>query len=185
MRKFVYSLIAALLITGFSLPLASSAHEPEPLSPTGENQSAENKEHEVEHLHIEIEKVFEKNSEILIPPVVLRMGQPRDPNIYVLPTIQSEEGLVVSLETSDYVILEQVGNRGKDKESTLDPYRHAAIPIDSLNISTATPADEFIEGARFLGLGLAATAVGLSAVTGINTVRSRRRKLRYLNSSGQ
>lgn len=185
MRKFVYSLIAALVITGFSLPLASYAHEPEPLSETGENQSAENKDHEVEHLHMEIEKVFEKNSEILIPPVVLRMGQPRDPNIYVLPTIQSEEGLVASLETSDYVILEQVGNRGRDQESTLDPYRHTAIPIDSLNISTATPADEFIEGARFLGFLLAATAVGLSAVTGINTVRSRRRKLRYLNSSGQ
>ena len=185
MRKVLNTAAAAVLLLGLSTPMASFADDADDhidvqidILDTGEVP-------EVDRMHSEIERIHKEFSGILIPPVIMRMGQPRDPNIYVLPTIQSEDGLVKGLVNSDNAMLEQVGIIGGNSSSTLDPYGHAPIPVESLTLTTATPADEFFDGARFLGLGLAATALGLSAVTGINTVRSRRRKLRYLKASEQ
>jgi len=181
-RKVLNTAATAALLVVISVPMASFATETDDhidvqieLLDTGEAP-------EVDKVHSEIERIHKEFSGILIPPTVMRMGQPRDPNIYVLPTIQSEDGSVTGLVNSDNAKLEIVGG---NSSSTLDPYGHAAIPVESLTLTTATPADEFFDGARFLGLGLAATAVGLSAVTGINTVRSRRRKLRYLKAAEQ
>jgi hypothetical protein len=115
----------------------------------------------------------------------MRMGQPTDPNIYVLPTLPMGDASKTILEIKESTKLELGGLTGKDPESTLDPYRHAAIPIDSLNRSTATPTEEFIDGARVFGLALVMAALVLSTLTGVNTVRSRTRKLRYLKASGQ
>ena len=182
MRKGLNTAATAALLVCISLPMASFAEEGE--DPT-EISGSEQGHPDADQMHSEIERMHKEYSGILIPPVVMRMGQPRDPNIYVLPTIQSEEGSVTGLVNTDDAKLEKVGIMGGSSETTLDPYGHAAIPIDSLTITTATPTDEFIDGARIFGLGLAATAVGLSTITGINTVRSRRRKLRYLKAAGQ
>jgi hypothetical protein len=181
-RKVLNTAAFAALLVCISMPLASFAEESE--DPT-EISGSEQENSDVDQMHSEIERMHKEFSGVIIPPVVMRMGQPRDPNIYVLPTIQSEEGSVTGLVNTDDAKLEQVGILGGNSESTLDPYGHAAIPIDSLTITTATPADEFMDGARIFGLGLAATAVGLSTLTGINTVTSRRRKLRYLKAAGQ
>jgi hypothetical protein len=183
MRKVLITATSALLLAIISFPLASYAEELD-----GDNTVEVLEENQgdpiVDHKHYQIEERYDQHSWLLIPPTVMRMGQPTDPNIYVLPTIPMN-GSSAILEITEGTKLEQVGPIGEDPATTLDPYRHAAIPIDSLNRSTATPTEEFIDGARVFGLALVMAALVLSTLTGVNTVRSRRRKLRYLKASGQ
>jgi len=184
MRKVLITVASALLLASVSLPLASYAEELD-----GDNTVEVLEENQgdpiVDHKHYQIEERYDQHSWLLIPPTVMRMGQPIDPNIYVLPTLPTGANSVTILEISESTKLPQGGPVSEEPASTLNPYRHSAIPIESLNISTATPADEFVEGARVLGLALGLAALALSTVTGVNTVRSRRRKLRYLKASEQ
>ncbi len=184
MRKVLITAASALLLASVSLPLASYAEELD-----GDNTVEVLEENQgdpiVDHKHYQIEERYDQHSWLLIPPTVMRMGQPIDPNIYVLPTIPTGANSVTILEISESTKLPQGGPVSEEPASTLNPYLHSAIPIESLNISTATPADEFFEGARVLGLALGLAALALSTVTGVNTVRSRRRKLRYLKASEQ
>ena len=184
MRKVLITAASVLLLANFSIPLASNAEERDDdhmVEILEENQGNP----VVDHMHTEIEERYEEHSWLLIPPTVMRMGQPTDPNIYVLPTVPSGASSVTILEITESTKLEQGGNIGGDPATTLDPYSHAAIPIDSLNRSTVTPTEEFIEGARVFGIGLGLAALVLSTVTGVNTFSSRRRKLRNLKASGQ
>jgi hypothetical protein len=184
MRKVLITVASALLLASVSLPLASYAEELD-----GDNTVEVLEENQgdpiVDHKHYQIEERYDQHSWLLIPPTVMRMGQPIDPNIYVLPTLPTGADSVTILEISESTKLPQGGPVSEEPASTLNPYLHSAIPIESLNISTATPADEFVEGARVLGLALGLAALALSTVTGVNTVRSRRRKLRYLKASEQ
>ncbi len=184
MRKVLITAASALLLASVSLPLASYAEELD-----GDNTVEVLEENQgdpiVDHKHYQIEERYDQHSWLLIPPTVMRMGQPIDPNIYVLPTLPTGANSVTILEISESTKLPQGGPVSEEPASTLNPYLHSAIPIESLNISTATPADEFFEGARVLGLALGLAALALSTVTGVNTVRSRRRKLRYLKASEQ
>jgi hypothetical protein len=185
MRKVLITAATAALLAIISFPLVSSAEEPE-VDYTVEVLEEENQGNPViDHMHNELEQRYDHHSWLLIPPTVMRMGQPTDPNIYVLPTLPMGDASMTILEIKESTKLEPGGLIGKDPASTLDPYRHAAIPIDSLNRSTATPTEEFIDGARVFGLALVMAALVLSTLTGVNTVRSRRRKLRYLKASGQ
>lgn len=185
MRKVLITVATAALLAIISFPLASSAEEPE-ADYTVEVLEEENQGNPViDHMHTELEQRYDQHSWLLIPPTVMRMGQPTDPNIYVLPTLPTGANNVTILEISESTKLPQGGPVSEEPASTLNPYLHSAIPIESLNISTATPADEFFEGARVLGLALGLAALALSTVTGVNTVRSRRRKLRYLKASEQ
>jgi hypothetical protein len=184
MRKVLITAASALLLASVSIPLASYAEELD-----GDNTVEVLEENQgdpiVDHKHYQIEERYDQHSWLLIPPTVMRMGQPIDPNIYVLPTLPTGANSVTILEISESTKLPQGGPVSEEPASTLNPYLHSAIPIESLNISTATPADEFFEGARVLGLALGLAALALSTVTGVNTVRSRRRKLRYLKASEQ
>ena len=184
MRKVLITAASALLLASVSLPLASYAEELD-----GDNTVEVLEENQgdpiVDHKHFQIEERYDQHSWLLIPPTVMRMGQPMDPNIYVLPTLPTGANSVTILEISESTKLPQGGLVSEEPASTLNPYRHSAIPIESLNISKSTPADEFVEGARVLGLALGLAALALSTVTGVNTVRSRRRKLRYLKASEQ
>jgi hypothetical protein len=184
MRKVLITVASALLLASVSLPLASYAEELD-----GDNTVEVLEENQgdqiVDHKHYQIEERYDQHSWLLIPPTVMRMGQPIDPNIYVLPTLPTGANSVTILEISESTKLPQGGPVSEEPASTLNPYLHSAIPIESLNISTATPADEFVEVARVLGLALGLAALALSTVTGVNTVRSRRRKLRYLKASEQ
>jgi hypothetical protein len=184
MRKVLITATSALLLAGIGLPLVSYAEEVD-----GDNTVQILEENQgdpvVDYKHYEIEERYDQHSWLLIPPTVMRMGQPIDPNIYVLPTLPMGDASVTILEIAERTKLEQGGLIGEDPASTLDPYRHTPIPIDSLNRSTATPTEEFIEGARVFGVALGLAALVLSTVTGVNTFRSRRRKLRYLKASEQ
>lgn len=184
MRKVLITAASALLLASISSPLASFAGELED-DYTVEILEENEGNPVIDHMHTELEERYDQHSWLLIPPTVMRMGQPTDPNIYVLPTLPMGDASVTILEISESTKLEQGSLDGDDPASTLDPYRHAAIPIDSLNRSTATPTEEFIEGARVFGLALVMAALALSTITGVNTIRSRRRKLRYLKASGQ
>jgi hypothetical protein len=101
----------------------------------------------------------------------------------VLPTVPEEE--LSSSKTDSTIDFERIGLISNDQSTTLDPYKHAPIPIDSLKLTTATPTDEFMDGARIFGAGLALAALTLTGITGLNTIRSRRRKASYLSANQQ
>ncbi len=185
MRKVLNTVATALLLTGLSVPVASFGIESEPDPDIVDIYGFLNEEQEIENMHSEIEHGHEDHSGVLIPPVVIRMGQASDPNIFVLPTDPS--GQVYKWDKSPELdtALEKLGLVSQDQKSTLDPYRHAPIPIQSIDQSTRTPADEFMDGARIFGLGLGAAALVLLALTSVSTFRSRRRKKMYLSTSGQ
>ena len=185
MRKVLNTVATALLLTGLSVPVASFGIESEPDPDIVDIYGFLNEEQEIENMHSEIEHGHEDHSGVLIPPVVIRMGQASDPNIFVLPTDPS--GQVYKWDKSPELdtALEKLGLVSQDQKSTLDPYRHAPIPIQSIDQSTRTPADEFMDGARIFGLGLGAAALVLLALTSVSTFRSRRRKKMYLSASGQ
>jgi len=184
MRKVLNTLTALLLLSAFSLPVASHADE------QGEHESSESEvqrpEHdEVELRHSEIEETFEDYSGIFIPPVIIRLGQATDPNIYILPILPAEELNSAGAVDEPKLNLQQVGVVGEDQPTTIDPYKHAPMPVDSIVFTYKTPADEFMDGARVFGAGLVAAALFLLALTGLSTIKGRKRKSVQANSSGQ
>lgn len=185
MRKVLNIVTTALLLTGLSVPVASFATESEPDPTIVDIYGYLNEEQELENMHSEIEHGHEDHSGVLIPPVVIRMGQPSDPNIFVLPTDPSGQVHKWDMSPELDTALEKLGLVSQDQKSNLDPYRHAPIPIQSIEQTTKTPADEFMDGARFFGLGLGVAALVLLALTSVSTIRSRRRKKMYLSTSGQ
>ena len=183
MRKVVNTLIASVLLTLVALPMAAHADELEPNNGPVDVYGGRD-ENDIQDMHSEIEEIYENYSGVLIPPVVINVGQPTDPNIYVLPTLP-EESVVEPGATDSETSLERLGLVNGDQQKTLDPYRHSPIPIDSVKLTTATPTDEFMDGARVFGAGLALAALTLLGITSLNTVRSRRRKAQYLSASKQ
>lgn len=185
MRKVLNTVTTALLLTGLSVPVAVFANETEPDPTIVDIYDYLNEEQELLNLHSEIEHGNEDHSGVLIPPVVIRMGQPSDPNIFVLPTDPSGQAYKWDMSPELDTALEKLGLVSQDQKSNLDPYRHAPIPIQSIEQTTKTPADEFMDGARIFGLGLGLAALVLLALTSVSTIRSRRRKRMYLSTSGQ
>ena len=180
MRKVLNTAFAALLLTSIFIPSVSFADEPEPDTGSIDILETSQDDQHIDHLHSEIEQEFEDYSGVLIPPVVIRVGQPTDPDIYVLPTAPQEVIGDSSKKAPLQPALEQLGLISGDQKSTLDPYRHTSIPIDSLVLKTSTPTDEFMDGARIFGAVLALAAIGLFGATGVNTFRSRKRKSAHL-----
>jgi len=185
-RKVVNTLIASVLLTLVSLPMAAHATQVDPNIDIDQvDVYGGHDEKDIQDMHSEIEEIYENYSGVLIPPVVINVGQPTDPNIYVLPTLPEdgivEPGAKPNTETS----LERLGTVNGDEQKTLDAYRHSPIPIDSVKLTTATPTDEFMDGARVFGAGLALAALTLFGITSLNTVRSRKRKAQYLSASKQ
>ena len=182
MRKVLNTLTALLLLSALSVPVASYADEPE----TTENEGTQGEHHdEIEFRHSEIEETFEDFSGIFIPPVIIRLGQATDPNIYILPILPVEELNQAGLTNEPKLNLQQIGIVGEDQPTTIDPYKHAPLPVDSIVLTTKTPTDEFMDGARVFGAGLIAAALFLLTFTGLSTFRSRKRKSVQANSSGQ
>lgn len=184
MRKVLNTLTALLLLSALSVPVASYADEQDEQE-NSESQNPKEDHDEVELRHNEIEETFEDYSGILIPPVIIRLGQATDPNIYILPILPADKLGSNSSVNEPKLNLQQIGVLGQDKRTNIDPYKHAPLPVDRILLTTKTPADEFMDGARIFGAGLIAAALFLLTLTGLSTFRSRKRKSVQANSSGQ
>jgi hypothetical protein len=182
LRKVLNTLTALLLLSALSSPVASYADEPD----TTETEGYESEHHdELELRHSQIEETFEDYSGVFIPPVIIHLGHVADPNIYILPILPADELIQAGLPDEPKLNLQPIGVVGEDQPTTIDPYKHAPLPLDSIVLTSKTPADEFMDGARVFGAGLIAAALFLLAVTGLSTIRSRKRKSIQANSSGQ
>ena len=216
MRKALNTLLAAILLTVLSAPIAGFAdsREHESHSPgvkfrdsdKAKKDSDQDKEDsetdvksdleddaevdylfeeeadEVEHRHNQIKEIYENKSGIIIPPVVIKIREKTNPDIYILPVLPPK-GVFQPEPDPEPVVGEIEGM--VDQPMSFDPYRLEPIPVASLVLTESTPADEFMGTAQILGTGLAVAALGLFGMTGVSAVRARGKKSSNLNSSEQ
>lgn len=173
MRKVLNTLVAASLLSLCSLPLASFANDSESQPVPSVEKGSEHDHEEIREMHIEIEETYVDYSGVVISPVVVKLGQPADPNIYILPILPTGEEANSDFPAPDF---QQAGVSSMNRRIGFDPYRLEPLKVDSLVITKATPADEFMDGARTFGLGLVAAALSLLGIAGVNVYRSRNRK---------
>lgn len=216
MRKALNTLLAAILLTVLSAPIAGFADSREHESHSSgvkfrdsdkaKKDSDQDKEDsetdvesdleddaevdylfeeeadEVEHRHNQIKEIYENKSGIIIPPVVIKIREKTNPDIYILPVLPPK-GVFQPEPDPEPVVGEIEGM--VDQPMSFDPYRLEPIPVASLVLTESTPADEFMGTAQILGTGLAVAALGLFGMTGVSAVRARGKKSSNLNSSEQ
>jgi len=149
--------------------------------------------------HSEIENLFEDITGVVIPPIVIRPDHRPNPNIFELPVgpdpdaetdmnqlgagsqsidivIDSVNG--VSDQKLDYLttqLLQQGSAKtGLKLQNNIDPNKNQPIQIKTMVLTDKTPSDEFMHDATVFGGILGSTALGLLALTGINTLRLRK-----------
>lgn len=149
--------------------------------------------------HNEIEHLFEDITGVIIPPLVIRPGSRPDPNIFQLPVGPDPDAdtdlnqLGADSQAVDAVTdtLTGVNDSAQDFVTTpllmqsalssnlpinkrINPNKHKPVQIKNLVLTDKTPTDEFMQDATVFGGVLGATAIGLLALAGFNTLRLRR-----------
>ena len=149
--------------------------------------------------HSDIENLFEDITGVIIPPIVIKPGNRPNPNIFELPVgpdpdaetdpiqlsadsqyidivIDSVNG--VSDEKLDYLTTQPLqqgtAKTGLKLQNDIDPNKNQPIQIKTMVLTDKTPSDEFMHDASVFGGILGSTALGLLALTGINTLRLRK-----------
>jgi hypothetical protein len=149
--------------------------------------------------HSDIENLFEDITGVIIPPIVIKPGNRPNPNIFELPVgpdpdaetdpiqlsadsqyidivIDSVNG--VSDEKLDYLTTQPLqqgtAKTGLKLQNDIDPNKNQPIQIKTMVLTDKTPSDEFMHDASVFGGVLGSTALGLLALTGINTLRLRK-----------
>jgi hypothetical protein len=174
--KVLNTLAAALLLSFVSIPAASFADEHETESDTTVTTENIEKEHEqLNERHNEIEEHFENYEGVVIPPVMMNMGQQDNPDSYILPT-HPKNGFPPHDSQRSNFIGQQIGVIGSEQVKDFDPYKLEPLPVSGLVLTKVTPADEFIDGAKTLVVGLGIAAFGLLGLTSFTAYRSRRTK---------
>jgi len=146
--------------------------------------------------HKLIEDQFEDVTGVVIPPIVIRPGTHPNPKIYELPVSPDPDSDVdltppgSDLQTLDALsdTLSGVTDTKEDFMTTqltqktgsllvkthINPNRHKPVQIKNLVMTDKTPTDEFMRDATVFGGVLGATAIGLLALAGFNSLRLRR-----------
>jgi hypothetical protein len=176
MPKVLNTLAAALLLSFLSIPAASFADEHEPEADTTvTTENIEENHQEINERHHKIEEHFENHEGVLIPPVMMNMGQQDNPDSYILPILPMNGFLLQDSQRSNF-IGQQIGVIGLEQVNGFDPYKLEPLPVKDLVLTKVTPADEFIDGAKSLVIGLGIAALGLLGMTSLTAYRSRRTK---------
>jgi len=168
MRKAIFTLAAALLITSIFFPTIGFADD--------QDDEAESSD-DVTITHIEIEEIYEDYDGVVIPPVAIKGKSVKDPNIYILPVKPVEDYGTEARNTS------VVGSHSPftpslnkvPEPSKTNAFRHEPIQVNSINLFQVTPADEFVSSARMFGGTLALAAVLLFGLIGANSFINRRK----------
>lgn len=176
MPKVLNTLSAVLLLSFLSIPAASFADEHEPEADTTVTTENIEKDHkEINKRHHEIEQHYENHEGVVIPPVMMNMGQQDNPDSYILPILPMNGFLPLDSQKSNF-IGQQIGVIGSEQVNGFDPYKLDPLPVKGLVLTQVTPADEFIDGAKSLVVGLGIAAFGLLGLTSFTAYRSRRTK---------
>lgn len=173
MPKVLNTLSAVLLLSFLSIPAASFAdeHEPEPdTTVTTENIEKDHKE--INKRHHEIEEHYENHEGVVIPPVMMNMGQQDNPDSYILPILPMNGLLPLDSQRSS-IIGQQIGVIGLEQVKGFDPYKLDPLPVKGLVLTTVTPADEFMDGAITWVIGLGITAFGLLGLASFGAYRNK------------
>lgn len=174
--KVLNTLAAALLLSFLSIPAASFADEHEPeLDITVTSENIEEHHKEINERHNEIEEHFENYEGVVIPPVMMNMGQQDNPDSFILP-IHPMNGDLPNHSPRSNFIGQQIGVIGSEQDNGFDPYKLEPLPVSGLVLTQATPADEFVDGAKTLVIGLGIAAFGLLGLVSFSAYRSRRTK---------
>lgn len=190
MRKGLNTLLAVLLLSALAAPVASFADENETDNGSSEVESNDTYQHnreqdEVEHRHNKIEEIYEDFTEVVIPPVGVKLGHQADPNTFILPSLPLQDVMQTTSPSKQIPTVEELGVISEEMRANFDPYKLAPVPVDNLVLTRATPEDEFMAGARIFGFALVLAALGLFGATGVNALKSRNRNSKNLNSSEQ
>jgi len=170
MRKAIFTLAAALLITAISVPALGYADEHDHGDDSGSPD-------DVSITHIEIEEIYEDFNGVVIPPVAIREEIVKDPNIYILP-IRPVEDFATEAKNTAVAGSHSPFTPDLTKKPELlktGSSRHEPIQVNSINLSQITPADEFVAGARMFGGTLAIAAALLFGLIGAKTFRTQRK----------
>jgi hypothetical protein len=176
MPKVTNTLAAILLLSLMTIPSASFADELESESDTTvSTENIENEHKELNERHNEIEEHFENYEGVVIPPVMMNMGQQANPDSYILPEHPMTGQLPLGSKSSNF-IGQQIGVIGSEQVKGFDPYKLDPLPVKGLVLTQVTPADEFIDGAKTLVIGLGIAALGLLGLASFTAYRTRRTK---------
>jgi hypothetical protein len=175
MRKAIYTLATALLLTSISFPTISFADD------QGDDSGSTD---DVNITHIEIEGTYEDYIGVVIPPVAIKGKSVKDPNIYVLPVKPVEDYETEARNTSVVGSHSPFTPYANKKPELLrnSSSRHEPVPVNSINLSQVTPADEFVSSACMFGGTLAIVAALLFGLIGANSFINRR-KLKSTSSN--
>ena len=170
MRKAIFTLAAALIVTAISFPALGYADEKDH---DDDSSSSE----DVNITHIEIEEIYEDYDGVVIPPVAIKVERIKNPDIYVLPIRPVEDSNTKDLSTSvagSHSPFTPDLNKKPELIKT-NTSRHEPIPVNTIDLSEVTPADEFVSSARVFGGTLAIAAVLLFGLIGANALRAQRK----------
>ena len=176
MRKVLNTLAALVLLSSISLPLASFADEVESETESTSTEVSTSEHDEMDELHHEIEQIYENFEGVVIPPVVMRLGEQINPDMYILPILPLSGVEKTGQSGSSNLITQQIGVPGFEQRNRVDPHRLAPIPVEDLVLTTETPTDEFVDGAKQWGIALVVAAVVLLGFAGISSYRTGKRK---------
>lgn len=167
MRKAIFTLATALLLTSISFPTIGFADD--------QDDEAESSD-DVNITHIEIEEIYEDYDGVVIPPVAIKGKSVKDPNIYILPVKPVEDYEAEARNSSVVGSQPLTPDLKKVPElSKTNAFRHEPIPVNSINLSQVTPADEFVSSARMFGGTLAIAVALLFGLIGANSFINRRK----------
>jgi hypothetical protein len=176
MRKVLNTLAALVLLTSISLPLASFADEVESETESTSTEGSHSEHDEMDERHHEIEQIYENFEGVVIPPVVMRLGEQINPDMYILPILPVKEIEKSLTPGSSNLITQQIEIPGFEQRNRLDPNKLAPLPVDDLVLTTETPTDEFVDGAKQWGIALVVVAIVLLGFAGISSYRTGKRK---------
>jgi hypothetical protein len=173
MPKVLNTLAALVLLSFLTIPSASFADEhEEETDTTVTTENVEQEHDELTQRHNEIEENYENYEGVVIPPVIMNMGKQENPDSYILPILPS--GAQQSQRSN--FIGQQIGVIGTEQVEGFDPYKLDPLSVKGLVLTTVTPADEFMDGARTLVIGLGIAAFGLLGLASFGAYRSKRAK---------
>ena len=173
MPKVLNTLAALVLLSFLTIPSASFADEhEEETDTTVTTENVEQEHDELTQRHNEIEENYENYEGVVIPPVIMNMGKQENPDSYILPILPTGEE---QSQRSNF-IGQQISVIGTEQVEGFDPYKLDPLSVKGLVLTTVTPADEFMDGARTLVIGLGIAAFGLLGLASFGAYRSKRTK---------
>ncbi len=203
MRKVLIATFVSITLATFAAPAFAEDDSEDDWNPYNNSSQqipnqkppkpnhGEDRENEAKHNHLK--EKYDDVSGVVIPPVAIKPDSLPHSTVYQLPNIVTDPDVSsdgqnnllpdsaidaltgVSDEQADYSVTKLGSTNNQATKTAINPTKSAPVQIKSLNLTTQTPADDFMAGALFLGSSLGVVAVGLLGATAVNQIRLRRK----------